>query len=1106
MADLADQSSLQVVVREEGECFLLSICYENCQLWQITRSAADCHGFVDRFKHFMVDCDDASSLQACLNYILRRLGSQVWSTPFVLQFLDTTQTQSPLTTLKLQLMEKKVDYLVQLVGKYESRLADIEEKNSRLASLLTMHLNNLREKPVVPSNGATAEILQQDHHANGAPPMEPSAQSGFISPLLLANQVPIVDENDGEGSISDLSIPSNKASTNADAGAESQAAPLAAFFQVDAPAPVAVAWGSLESDNDAAIGQDGCITAAMQEVLSHLSPCSAEAEFAVDAIVKLVQPHESQIVYRDSAVNFVKRQIKFALNALSFETAFVDLRCFLPGDPLCLTVIVPQNQLSIWQVSLMDRFKLIIDAMMEGRYRPADDNVEDNGKAPIRHNMRSLSLQPADVSGNKVVFVIDAIEVQVSVNNRLDLCMSTFLEEFDARVGSGHVFKRSLLLLRAWWVYESLAYAGSGVTQMKHYLSDQALAIMLVAIFNRYVRHIKSPLHALILFFAEYENYDPETSVVTLQGIVPFSGTSSLPSLESVQKYHLVDTEMIEKFWQLFNVDSQPTEQIGAARPTSPGARHRNLFNSMAKASEKFERSGFNVLHPFTHANMVPEKSTPKNMGVLKQIFQSALHGVTSALNAVKENDSLANEIMGRYFPSVLGRFGSEYRPDAVNQTLVYVSPTPMEEVLKSDVEAMWRAVHFANFIIEYVIMDSAVITFCSDLLMTKGPLPAGEVGKVLSETSCVPQLSHRLREKYGGLKKLLEKYPDIFVFSNDHPFNPHVLLRKTLSQENLELVDRGIFPVHLLTKYSKTQMNSKKATKSVSSGASTSSAANSLSPSPFMREQSQIPAGAIDRAQAMLGNNYPPYMDANSYPSSTSIQPFSNQSAYGGGNSTIPPPNPYAPPGGGSGYSPSYNPRAAAQNRLNSYSNRGGISATTNISYVRPSWREDPRQFPAYDHGNYTANAYPAPRGRGNGHSLDNNFIPPFSAPEQSYDAYSGRAGYPAATRDKAPLAPPEGSLSVLASLRQGNSASGRGFDAELTNPHASNNSWLPSHNSSYHSDPSASSFPPFAPSGGVPPRQNNSSTTDLNQPFGSPGGSDVVSDFHFSSTHYNN
>jgi hypothetical protein len=115
--------------------------------------------------------------------------------------------------------------------------------------------------------------------------------------------------------------------------------------------------------------------------------------------------------------------------------------------------------------------------------------------------------------------------------------------------------------------------------------------------------------------------------------------------------------------------------------------------------------------------------------------------------------------------------------------------------------ERLMQNIHYCNFVIESVISESAILTFCVDILLLKGPLPAGEVGKLLSEISSIPNLSHRLREKFGGLKKFLEKFPEVFVFSNDHPFNPHVVLRSTLSAEHLELIDRGIFPIHLLSK-----------------------------------------------------------------------------------------------------------------------------------------------------------------------------------------------------------------------------------------------------------------------------------------------------------------
>lgn len=551
---------------------------------------------------------------------------------------------------------------MQLVKNYETRLGDIEEKNSRLTSLLTLHLTNLDKKHA--STFASSSASQVDQKAAGIAPVDESSKKAFVAPVQVNNQGL---EDDEEGSISDLSTPSNKVPANP--ASTSDAPPLAAFFQEDVPASSNVAWGSLEEAPEAGTLQDVQLTAHMQEMLNHLSLCSAESDLAVDAVVKLVQPHESQIMFRESAMTFLKRQVKFALNALCFETAFVELRCFLPGDPLCLTLVVPQNQLTFWQSSLMDRLKLIIDAMVEGRYRPSDDGMEEGGRSSIKHTLRSLSAM-SDQSGNKVVCAIDAIEVQMSVNNRLDLCMNSFLEEFDAKVGKKHLFKRSLLLLRAWWTYESLAYAGPGVAQVKHYLPDQVLAIMLVMVFNQYSRDIKSPLQALVLFFAEFAKYNPDVSVITLQGVVPFSGTSAYPALEPVQRHHLVDADMAEKFWLLFNVEAQPMEQMGAARPTDPSARHRSLFESMSRALEKFERNSFNVLHPFTHANLMQEKVSSRRVEILRQIFQAAAQNLTVALKTAYDNAAYASDIMGKFFPSVMGRFTNDFRPDAVNQSL----------------------------------------------------------------------------------------------------------------------------------------------------------------------------------------------------------------------------------------------------------------------------------------------------------------------------------------------------------------------------------------------------------------------------------------------------
>ena len=89
----------------------------------------------------------------------------------------------------------------------------------------------------------------------------------------------------------------------------------------------------------------------------------------------------------------------------------------------------------------------------------------------------------------------------------------------------------------------------------------------------------------------------------------------------------------------------------------------------------------------------------------------------------------------------------------------------------------LWRNVQYSNFLLENCVSESALLSVSIEILNTKGPLPVGEIGKVLAELTSISNLSVKLKEKFGGLKKFLEHFGDKFAISNDHPFNPHVLL-----------------------------------------------------------------------------------------------------------------------------------------------------------------------------------------------------------------------------------------------------------------------------------------------------------------------------------------
>lgn len=119
-------------------------------------------------------------------------------------------------------------------------------------------------------------------------------------------------------------------------------------------------------------------------------------------------------------------------------------------------------------------------------------------------------------------------------------------------------------------------------------------------------------------------------------------------------------------------------------------------------------------------------------------------------------------------------------------------------------IDFLWDLIHNCNLLLEGSVTEPALLVICKEILHERGTLPVGEVGKMLQELTSISNLSNKLKEKFGGLKKFLERYPDEFVISTDHPFNPHVFIRRMLSAEDLETISRGFVPAQLTAKFKK--------------------------------------------------------------------------------------------------------------------------------------------------------------------------------------------------------------------------------------------------------------------------------------------------------------
>jgi len=92
-------------------------------------------------------------------------------------------------------------------------------------------------------------------------------------------------------------------------------------------------------------------------------------------------------------------------------------------------------------------------------------------------------------------------------------------------------------------------------------------------------------------------------------------------------------------------------------------------------------------------------------------------------------------------------------------------------------------------------IAESKLVALVTHLLLQQGSIPVGKMGSMLHQLTNNHSLPAHLKERYGGLKKFLQRYEQVFVFENDHPYNPHVALRYPPSAAGANVGPAGAGP-----------------------------------------------------------------------------------------------------------------------------------------------------------------------------------------------------------------------------------------------------------------------------------------------------------------------
>ncbi|CAJ1970767.1 unnamed protein product [Sphenostylis stenocarpa] len=211
------------------------------------------------------------------------------------------------------------------------------------------------------------------------------------------------------------------------------------------------------------------------------------------------------------------------VSLISFEVfpyGSVPLKTYLPDGDIDLTALSCQN--------IEDGLVSDVRAVLHGE--------EINEAA--EYEVKDVRFIDAEVK--LVKCIVQDIVVDISFNQLGGLSTLCFLEKVDRLVAKDHLFKRSIILIKAWCYYESrILGAHHGL------ISTYALETLVLYIFHQFHVSLDGPLAVLYRFLDYFSKFDWDNYCVSLKGPV---SKSSLPNIVAEVPENGGNTLLTEEF------------------------------------------------------------------------------------------------------------------------------------------------------------------------------------------------------------------------------------------------------------------------------------------------------------------------------------------------------------------------------------------------------------------------------------------------------------------------------------------------------------------------------------------------------------------------------
>ncbi|XP_047335114.1 uncharacterized protein LOC124938674 isoform X2 [Impatiens glandulifera] len=407
-----------------------------------------------------------------------------------------------------------------------------------------------------------------------------------------------------------------------------------------------------------------------------------QAELSALQIMSLVQPTFSSEEKRKSIINYIHKLITGTHSCKVFPFGSVPLKTYLPDGDIDLSAFCGTSSDDI-----------LVSNMVAVLEREAQSDAAE-------FCVKDVQLIPAEVK--LVKCIIQNIVVDISFNQLGGLYTLCFLEQIDRFIGKDHLFKRSIILIKAWCFHESRVLgAHHGL------ISTYALETLVLYIFHHFHSTLDGPLSVLYKFLDYFSKFDWEHYCVSLFGPARLS---SFPQIIAEKPENGVDEVLLSDdiVKQIFGTSIIP------------------LGNQNARM---FPRKHMNIVDPLKENNNLGRSISKGNFFRIQCAFT---HGAKTLGRILSGQQANIAEEMSNFFSTTLGRHGTGLRLDAQDSASISDFITDGDDEVRNnslgfsnlsgDIESQFKSLNFARWCCESAQTGPVMLVPISRLHSRGGP------------------------------------------------------------------------------------------------------------------------------------------------------------------------------------------------------------------------------------------------------------------------------------------------------------------------------------------------------------------------------------------------